>query len=203
MLKGYYTLSSFITVVFSFAATYCNNICSVFFFSNFSPPINQSIYLSSLITLITLIKYNHPNPFTAHSLNHSPTHQGSTVCVTTSVLHPALQAVGQVPCVVTVGVVGHPGTGPPGTSVVLTTTQSGVAQCIVSIGQKMGRVVVTVGQARQPDESVLVVVRVWQPFWQVVWQGRLEVTVGVVGQSLLGPGIVVVLASTVLVQSLG
>ncbi len=64
----------------------------------------------------------------------------------------------------------------------------------------MGRVVVTVGQARQPDESVLVVVRVWQPFWQAVWQGRLEVTVGVVGQSLLGPGIVVVLASIVLVE---
>lgn len=76
---------------------------------------------------------------------------------------------------------------------VLTTTQSGVAQCKVLMGQKMGRVVVTVGQVRQPDSSVFVVVSVWQPFWQVVWHGRLEVMVGVVGQALLGPGMVVVL----------
>lgn len=46
---------------------------------------------------------------------------------------------------------------------------------------------------RQDVDAVLVMVCVAQPFGQAVWQGRREVTVGVLEQRLLGPGMIVVL----------
>lgn len=55
---------------------------------------------------------------------------------------------------------------------------------------------------RQDEEAASVLVNVAQPVGQAVWQGRKEVRTGVLGQRVLGPGIVVVLCVCVLCEHL-
>lgn len=50
---------------------------------------------------------------------------------------------------------------------------------------------------RQDGDAISVLVYVAQPARHAVWQGRYDVAVSVLGQYLLGPGIVVVLCGRV------
>lgn len=43
-------------------------------------------------------------------------------------------------------------------------------------------------------DAVAVVVKIAQPIWQAVLHGKRDVMVGVVGQALAGPGMVVMLS---------
>ena len=132
--------------------------------------------------------------------------------VAVSVTYCVRQLPSQVPLhflvFVSVGVTGHPSTGPAGTVVVRSKMQSGVTQCISSSGHLLDAVRVQVGQGRmwegaaviegvvderQDDDAVSVVVYVAHPCRHAVSHGRYEVVVGVAEHRLFGPGMVVAL----------